>query len=126
MKKSKKVFLAEVVIDSKDPKLHDFGLGKGVLYSCEMTFTDDAGRGFKSPMFAAAIIREEDELLRKAVKVRWTEKKPKRKPTDADLHRAYMLKLENAEWHRADLCRRCGGSHAPNMPCRDGKVLFRR
>ena len=76
---NKKTFIAKVVVVAKHPeKVPDFGLGKGVLRSQEMTFKDDRGIGFESPLFAAAMNRAEDDLIRQAVKVVWEEVKPKK------------------------------------------------
>ena len=79
MKKAKKTMVAQVVIKQhkKNSKIPDFGQGKGVLLTQEIDFMDDRGRGFKSPMFAMALIEHEDRLLREIVEVKWTEKKKK-------------------------------------------------
>ncbi len=79
MKKEKKTFLAEVVIKSKSDKVPDFGLGKGVLMSQEIVFTDENKRGFKSPLFAMAMVEHEDRLMKETVEVRWKEVKKKAK-----------------------------------------------
>lgn len=78
MKKAKKTFLAEVIVKSKSKKVPDFGMGKGVLMQQEISFTDDRGRGFDSPMFGMALIEHEDRLLKDTVEVRWTEVKKKK------------------------------------------------
>jgi hypothetical protein len=81
MKRPVKTLIAEVMVKSKNPKkLPDWGLGRGVLSMQEIDFKDDRGRGFDSPMFAAALLDKEAEMIRDAVRVRWTEKPPKRKP----------------------------------------------
>lgn len=74
VKKTKKTFIAKVVIKSRSRKVPDFGLGKGVLGSQEITFTDQNGRGFDSPLFALARIEHEDRLRREVVEVQWIEK----------------------------------------------------
>lgn len=80
MKRAKKTFLAEVVIKASKPsKLPDFGLGRGVMSSQEITFTDDRGWGFKTPMFALAMLDHERRLVDMAVEVRWTPIKKRRR-----------------------------------------------
>lgn len=79
MRKAKKTYIAEVVIKSKSDKVPDFGLGKGVLSTKEISFVDERSRGFDSPMFLVSKMRLEDDILREIVEVRWTEKIKKEK-----------------------------------------------
>ena len=81
MKKAKKTFLAEVVIRQwkKDSNIPDFGLGTGVLMQQEISFNDDQGRGFETPLFTMALLKQEGRLLKETVEVRWTEIKKKKK-----------------------------------------------
>lgn len=71
--KKKKTFIAQVIIIGK--KVPDFGMGKGVLNEAEIEFTDNRGKGFKTPSLRAAFIEQEDALLRDTCKVVWKEKK---------------------------------------------------
>jgi hypothetical protein len=76
MKIRKKTWIVDVVMQSKYPQgLPDWGLGKGVLKSVEISFKDNGGQGFDCPLFAVAMNKAEDALIHETVKVRWTEKK---------------------------------------------------
>lgn len=73
-KKAKRTMKAQVVIRTTDPKVPDFGLGKGVLGEQELNFTDELDQGFDSPEFAAALHYQEGDLMRQFVEVRWLQK----------------------------------------------------
>lgn len=79
IKTDSKTMIAQVVIkrhsDKGWSKVPDFGMGKGVLSEQEIKFNDDYRRGFDSPMFSAALLEYEDQLLRDTVEVIWKEKK---------------------------------------------------
>ena len=79
MKKAKKTYIAEVVIKSKSEKVPDFGLGKGVLSTKEISFVDEFNQGFDNNRFLVSKMRLEDDILREIVEVRWTEKVKKEK-----------------------------------------------
>jgi hypothetical protein len=68
-----KTMVAEVVLK----KVPDFGMGEGILGRFEYVFKL-RGDNVSSDMYAAAITNEEQKLIRDAVEVRWTEKKPRR------------------------------------------------
>ena len=76
-KKAKKTLVAQVVIrhTKKDSKVPDFGMGKGVLLEQEITFTDENGRGFESPLFTMGLIEQEKRLIGECIEVKWVEKK---------------------------------------------------
>jgi hypothetical protein len=80
VKKVKKTFLVDVIIKQHNKgEVPDFGLGKGVLMRQEITFCDDNGRGFDSPLFFAAMKNAEDKILEDTFEVKWTEKKKKQR-----------------------------------------------
>ena len=79
MKKAKKTFLVEVIVKQHNKgNVPDFGLGKGILMQQEITFCDDGGRGFDSPLFYAAMKNAEDRILEDTFEVKWTEVKKKK------------------------------------------------
>jgi len=71
----KKTFIRKVILKPALEKKKDFGLGVGVVYQDEIVFTDDRGRGFGSPLFAASMIRQNEELVESLVEVKFEEKK---------------------------------------------------
>ena len=77
VKKHKKTFIVKVIINAK--KVPDFGMGKGVLGEQEITFNDEMGRGFDSPLFIMAKMQHEDRLLKELCRVEWKEKDKKEK-----------------------------------------------
>lgn len=71
----KKTFIVKVIIKSKHPeKIPDFGLGKGVLMEQEVSFKDNNGRGFDSPLFAMSMVDFENNLIKETVECKWEEK----------------------------------------------------
>ena len=72
-----KTMVAEVVLKGNPKKVPDFGMGKGILGRFEFVFKL-RGDNVSSAMCAAAITNEEQKLIRDAVEVRWTDKKPRR------------------------------------------------
>jgi hypothetical protein len=73
----KATYICKVVIRSDDKnkdKVPDFGLGKGVLGTAEVTWTDSTGHGFNRPMFVAALKNKESELIEECVEVVWEKK----------------------------------------------------
>lgn len=77
-----KTFIGRVVIKKtkKGGKpLPDFGLGKGVLQEQEITFKDERGRGFDSPMFSMALWEHAERMVGEVVEVQWTEVKKGKK-----------------------------------------------
>lgn len=78
MKHKKKTFtLTAVLLGKKAP---DFGMGKGVIATQEIEFTDERDRGFNNPMFALARMEHEDRLTKELLRFDWKEKrKPKNK-----------------------------------------------
>ena len=75
MSKVKKLTLKRklVVIGCKK----DFGLGEGIIAEEKATYSDPCVHGFDSPLFAARLIRDEDDFIRRYVKVVLEEVKPK-------------------------------------------------
>jgi hypothetical protein len=65
------------VIKSNSDNVPDFGLGKGVLSTKEISFVDEFNQGFDNNRFLVCKMRLEDDILREIVKVRWTEKNKK-------------------------------------------------
>ena len=55
----------------------DFGLGEGVIAEDEATYSDLNNRGFDSLLFAASLIRDEEDFILRHVKVVLEEVKPK-------------------------------------------------
>jgi len=47
----------------------DFGIGPGILYTDEVTYTDKHGRGFGSPMFQVSVMRDAEKLIKEHVTV---------------------------------------------------------
>jgi len=70
----KKTFIRYVVI--KNCK-QDFGMGPEVIGQDEVTFTDERGQGFKTPLFAVSMLESCDELIKRMVTVTVKEKRPK-------------------------------------------------
>ncbi len=71
-KKNKKSFVLSVVVKGKD--VPDFGgLGKGVLVTQEVSFTDEADQGFNTATFEAAKRVQEDRLANMVLEFRWEE-----------------------------------------------------
>ena len=73
-----KTMVADVVLKGNPKKVPDFGMGKGILGRFEFVFKLRGDLNVSSAMCAAAITNEEQKLIRDAVEVRWTEKKPRR------------------------------------------------
>jgi hypothetical protein len=77
MKKTKKIFIAKLIINAKN--VPDFGMGKGVLAEQEIGFTDEMGRGFNNALFVRAKMEYEDKLMRDICRVEWKEIRSKKK-----------------------------------------------
>ena len=76
MKPKTKTFKVQIILNPegewKNPN-KDFGIGPGVLVEAESEYSDRNCRGFNSPMFAAQLVAEDDEWLRKYFAIRRTE-----------------------------------------------------
>lgn len=70
-RKAKKTYRAYVVV--KNCK-KDFGIGVGVLGKAIMSFKDEHGRGFDTPMFHLAVREQCEEWLKEHVTVLLQEK----------------------------------------------------
>jgi len=55
----------------------DFGLGMGIIAEETVVYRDDKGRGFNTPMFAVRLMQDEDDMMKRYVKVVLEEVKPK-------------------------------------------------
>ena len=62
----KKTMFAELVVEGCKM---DFGIGEGVIANQEVSFKDEHGRGFDSPLFTVALIEAGDELIKSNVMV---------------------------------------------------------
>lgn len=72
----KRTLLRTLVI--KDCK-KDFGQGVGVIGAQECEYSDPHNRGFKSPMFMATVLDDDDDFINKFVEVRKTVVRQKKK-----------------------------------------------
>ena len=84
-KKLKKTFVLAVKLkSSKTGKLAvdapDFGMGKGVICTQEIAFTDERGQGFNTPMFAVARMGHEERLAAELLLFEWKEKHDRHRP----------------------------------------------
>jgi len=81
MKINTKKFRADVVVKSHKDAINlsmpDFGLGKGVLSTCEVTVKGKIMTKDKV-LLASTMIETEKELINDAVEVKWTEIKRKK------------------------------------------------
>jgi len=75
MAKSKKTFIATATLIGPAPLLPDFGLGKGVLGTEEIRFTDGDGAGFDSTTFYFAKEAQAKRMREDLVNITWVEKK---------------------------------------------------
>ena len=82
-KKKSKTFTLTVALKNKDGGVAkdapDFGMGKGVLMTQEISFTDARGQGFNTPMFAIARMNHQERLAAELLCYVWKEKRPKRR-----------------------------------------------
>lgn len=73
MRPKRKTFVVTTIL--RGDKAPDLGLGKGVIQKQECTFSDERGRGFKGPMFAAAIAEVERRIAEGVLRFEWKEKR---------------------------------------------------
>jgi len=69
----KKTFVFSLKLKDCD-KVFKEGFGPGVLVTQEITFNDKDTRGFDSPMFAMALINQEEDFLKRYIEVIIAEK----------------------------------------------------
>ena len=75
--KRKKLFRLTAILNGK--KTPDFGMGKGVIATQEIAFTDERGRGFNGPMFAMAKLEHQERLASELVSFIWEPVRKRRK-----------------------------------------------